>query len=131
MTHGVIGYVIEDAKVVDTMDRDSTVERVMDGIVANVRVVDSANHMEVNGVRSENKSLTDLGKLTRVDAADGGLISRGVANNDCTILVVRRVLIITLELDVAGEKSNFSAHLDRVLIVTSAESLNTSVVLSK
>ena len=113
------------------MDHCSTVECVMDGIVANVRVVDSANHMEVNGVRSENKSLTDLGKLTGVDAADGGLISRRVANNDCTILVVRRVLIVTLELDVAGEKSNFSAHLDRVLIITSAESLNTSVVLSK
>ncbi len=50
MAHGVVGDVVLYAQVVHTVDGHSSVEGVMDGVVAHVRCVHSADHMEVNRV---------------------------------------------------------------------------------
>jgi len=76
VTHSVIGNVVLDTEVVNAVNGDSSVERVMDSVVTHVRLVDSSNHMEMNGVRSKDESLTDHGQLNGVNTALSGLITR-------------------------------------------------------
>ena len=48
----------------------------MDSVVAHVGLVHSADHVEMDGVRSEDKGLANHGQLNRVDTALSGLIAR-------------------------------------------------------
>ena len=88
----------------------------------------SANHMEMNGIRTQNESLTHIEELDAVDSGGCGLIARGVHNDDGAVLVVGRGLRITLVLDVSREKTHLSAHLKEIFIVSS-EILHTCVML--
>ena len=63
VTHSVVSNVVLDTEVVHTVDGDSSVESVMDGVIAHVRVVDSANHVEMNWIRAKNEGLTNIEKL--------------------------------------------------------------------
>jgi len=53
-----------------------------------------------------------------------------VANDDGTILVVRRVLGVATEHNISGQKTNLSSHLDGVFFGSAcSEGLDTSVML--
>mmetsp|Transcript_468 Transcript_468/g.710 ORF Transcript_468/g.710 Transcript_468/m.710 type:complete len:709 (+) Transcript_468:3585-5711(+) len=127
VAHGVIGDVVLDTQVVDTVDGSRAVERVVDGVVAHVGLVHGTNHVEVNRVGAQDESLADHGQLNAINTANSGLIARRVADDNSTVLVVRGVLGVTLELDVTGEKTDLSAHLNRFR----AEGLDASVMLGE
>ena len=50
VAHSVIGDVVLNLQVVNTMDSHSSVEGMVNGVVSHIGVVDSANHMEMNRV---------------------------------------------------------------------------------
>ena len=83
------------------------------------------NHVEMDWVTAQDESLSDVVKLDTIDTSGCSLIARGVHDNDGTILVVCRRLLISLVLHISREKSNFGTHLNEVI----AEVLHTSVVL--
>ncbi len=53
----------------DTVDGHSTVEGVMNGVVADVGRVHRADHVEMDGVRSQDEGLTHCEQLNAVDAS--------------------------------------------------------------
>ena len=55
----------------NTVDGNCAVERVVNGVVSHVGLVHGSNHVEVDGVGSENEGLADCGKLNIVNTADG------------------------------------------------------------
>ena len=69
MAHSVIGNIVLNPQVVDSMDSDCPVEGVMDGIISNIGIVHSAYHMEMNWVRSQDKGLTDIIELDTIDSS--------------------------------------------------------------
>ena len=50
VAHSMVGYVILNAQVVNTVNSDGSVIRVMDCIVPNVRRLNCSNHMEMDRV---------------------------------------------------------------------------------
>jgi len=76
VTHGVVSYIVLHTQVVHAMDGYSTVERMMDGIVAHIRAMHGADHVEMDGVRTEDEGLADKGQLNAVNSASRGLIAR-------------------------------------------------------
>ena len=83
--------------------------------------------MEVDGVRAKDKGLTNMSELNAIDATGCGFITRRVADNDSTILVVGRVHWVASENNVAGQEADLSTHLD----CFGAESLDASVMFSE
>jgi len=87
--------------------------------------------MEMDGVRTENESLANKCELNTINTAGSRLITRRVADNDCTILVVWRMDRVTTVYNITGEKADLSAHLNRVFVCCAfTEGLHTSVMLS-
>jgi len=60
----------------------------MDGISLDKRLMDSTDHMEVNGVSSELESLAYIVKLTVFDDTNTGFITWGVDHDMGTVSVV-------------------------------------------
>jgi len=128
VAHGVVGYVVFNAQVVNAMNSDCPIESVMDSIVPDVGRLYCSNHVEMNRVGAQNESLTDIGKLNTVDSSSSRLVFGRVHDYDSSVLVCFRGLRIALVLDIAGQKTDFSAHFNKV---TSSEFLNTSVMLKE
>lgn len=124
VAHCVICNVVLDAKIVHAMDRHSSVECVMDGVVSYIRRMHCANHMEVDRVASENEGLTNVVKLNVVNTSGGGLIAGRVHDDDSSVLLVWRCLV-TLILDIPRKQANLGSHLDEIV----SEVLNACVVL--
>lgn len=76
MTHGIVGDVVLNREVVDSVQCDSSVVGLMDGITLGVRVVDCSNHMEMNGVTTKLEGLTDVSEFTVFDFTNQRLVSR-------------------------------------------------------
>ena len=85
----MIGNIVLDSEVMDTMDSDCSIECVMNRIVLNVRAVNSSNHMEMNGVATKNEGLANISQLNTINASRSRLITRAMHDYDGTILVIR------------------------------------------
>lgn len=103
MAHSVVRYVVLDFEVVNSVDGDSTVVRLVDGIVAHVGLVHSSNHVEMDWISSQLEGLTDIGELTVLNATDDRFIARRVQHNVSAKLVCGRCLRVTSVLDVASQ----------------------------
>lgn len=123
----MIGNVILDAKVMHAMDGHRTVEGVMDGVVPYIRPMDCTHHVEVDGVSPKDEGLANMSELNAIDAAGCRFITRRVADDNSAILVVRRVLWITSENNVASQEADLSTHLN----CFGTESLDTGVSFSE
>ena len=71
VTHSVVGHIVLHAQVVHAMDGHSSIEGVMDGVVAHVRSVHCADHVEVDGVAAQNEGLATVFQLNAIDPARG------------------------------------------------------------
>lgn len=88
VSHGVIGNIVLHAKVMDSVDGHCPIESVMDSIVPHVGRVYSTDHVEVNWVRAKDEGLANIVKLDTVDSGGRGLITWGVHDDHCTVLVI-------------------------------------------
>ena len=74
MAHGIVRHIVLHLEIVHTVNSHGTVVRLMNGIVAHVRLVHGANHVEMDGVSSELEGLTDVSELDVLNATDDGFI---------------------------------------------------------
>ena len=63
MAHRVVSNVSLNCQIVDSVESACSVVSVMDGIVFNVRLCYSTNHMEVEWISTKLECLTDLCEL--------------------------------------------------------------------
>ena len=66
--HGFEVDVVDAAQVVDAVDRNRTVVRVMDRVIPHVAVSDGANHVEVDAITPNATHLTRVSHLDILDA---------------------------------------------------------------
>jgi len=76
VAHCVVSYIILHAQVMNAVNCDSSVESMMDGVVAHVRRMHSTDHVEMDGIATENESLTHSRELNTIDSSRGSLIAR-------------------------------------------------------
>ncbi len=69
MAHSVIGNIVLNPQVVDSMNSDRPVEGVMDGIVPNIGGMHGTYHMEMDWVRSQDEGLADIIELDTIDSS--------------------------------------------------------------
>jgi hypothetical protein len=72
------GHVVLHAQVVDAVDGDGAVERVVDRVLAHVRVLDGADHVEVDRVAADAPHLPRVAHLDVLDARGERLALRAV-----------------------------------------------------
>jgi hypothetical protein len=87
VAHSVVRHIILHAQIMNSVDGDSSIEGVVDRIIADVRRVHCANHMEMNGVGSEDEGLADVEELNTVNSCSRSLITGRVHNYDRTVLI--------------------------------------------
>jgi len=58
MSHSVVGNIIFNCKIVNSVCCDSSIVGVMNSVTNNIRFIDISNHVEVNWVATELESLT-------------------------------------------------------------------------
>ena len=121
---GVIVNVADDSQVLNTVQSCATVDRVKEDVVHDVGLSHDTVHVEMDWVATGLSELADTLELNVADAADVGVVARGMDQNMSTILVHLGTLV-TLENDISLHKSDFSANLNRVRAV----GLNSSVML--
>ena len=97
-----------------SVERGRSVVRLMDGVLLDVRLLDSSDHVEVNRVAAELERLADVGELAILDTAHDGLIPGRVKHDVGAILVRSRGLRVAPENKISGEQTDLSSHLDRV-----------------
>jgi len=76
MAHSVVRYVVLDLEVVNSVESDGTVVRLVDGIIAHVGLVHSSNHVEMDWISSQLEGLSDICELTVLNATDDRFIAR-------------------------------------------------------
>lgn len=126
MAHGVIGNVLFDSEVVHTVNGDSSVVGLMDGVALNVGLVHGSNHMEMERVSTELESLTDIGKLNVLNATNARLITWGVNHDVGAVFVSVGGFGVTSVHNVSGEETNFGSHLNGIGV----EGLDSSEMLA-
>ena len=87
MTLAMVVDIVLNPQVVHTMDRCTTVKRLMNSIATHVRLGHLANHMVVDGVPSELEGLADVEELHVLDAAYHRLVAWRVQHDCCSVLV--------------------------------------------
>ena len=80
-----------------SVERGRSVVRLMDGVLLDVRLLDSSDHVEVNRVAAELERLADVGELAILDPAHDGLIPGRVKHDVGAILVRSRGLRVAPE----------------------------------
>jgi len=75
VTHRVVRNVVLNGEIVDSVECDSSVVSLMDGVTLSIRVVDCADHMEMNGVTTKLEGLTDIGEFTVFNFTNQRLVS--------------------------------------------------------
>ena len=70
MTHGVEGEIIDDPQVVNSMNGHCSIVSVMDRVMSDIRFVDSANHVEVDGVAAELESLPHISEFNVLNSSN-------------------------------------------------------------
>lgn len=76
MTHGIVSYVVNDLEVVHSMEGHSAIVSLMDGIVASIRLVHCADHVEMDRVATQLESLADIRELDVLNPSNDGLVTR-------------------------------------------------------
>jgi hypothetical protein len=75
VTHGVVRNIVLNGEIVDSVESDGSVVSLMDGITLSIRVVDSPDHMEMNGVTTKLEGLTYIGEFAVFDFTNQRLVS--------------------------------------------------------
>lgn len=70
VTFGVVGNVIHDAEVVNSVNSASSVVGLMNGVSSDVRFVNDANQMEMNRVTTQLEGLANIEKLGVFDSCN-------------------------------------------------------------
>ena len=68
------------AQEVDAMDRDRAVVRVVDGVLAHIRIFDGADHVEVDRIPSHASKLAGIAHFNVLDSCDERLTARAIGN---------------------------------------------------
>lgn len=76
VTKDIVGNVLHNAEVVDSVGRHCTVVGLMNGVTFDVGLVNSTDHVEMNRVPAELESLSDVGKLDVGNTTDCRFITR-------------------------------------------------------
>jgi hypothetical protein len=64
VAHGVIGNIVLNSQVVNSMNSDGSVVSVVNGVIPDVRVVNCSNHVEMDRVSSQLEGLSNLLELS-------------------------------------------------------------------
>lgn len=88
VAHRVIGNIVLDTQVVDSMNGHSSIERVMNSVVSDVTRMHCTDHMEVNRVGAEDEGLAYHVQFDIFNTSGGCLIARRVHDDHSTVLVV-------------------------------------------
>ena len=118
MWYGRVGSlgatVVGDTQVVDAMDGDAAIVRVVHRVGVTVGVAHVANHVEVDRVAAEAEGLAGVPHLDVLDASGERLVPLGVHHDVRAILVELREGRRALHHHVAREQADVRAKLDRV-----------------
>lgn len=125
VSHDVVGHVVLDGQVVNAVQSRSTVVRLVNGVVPNVRFGHCANHMVVDRIATKFERLADIKELAVLDLTDDGFVTRRSHHDMSTVLVERRSFWVASKLDISGEQADLSTHNQRVVTV----GLHSSIVL--
>ena len=125
--HEAVGQartVVLHPKIVDAVDGNRTVERVVDGVATNVTVPNGADHVEVDAVAADAAHLPGVAHFDVLNPRGERLALRAVANaqvllvprveHDVATVLVELRHRVALDDDVTGEDGDVGAHLDRV-----------------
>ena len=75
VTFGVKDKVVEQAKIVGSMNSEGTIEALVDCQPSSVRSMNSPDHVEMNSVPTHFESLTDICHFNVRQPTDRGIIS--------------------------------------------------------
>ena len=120
VAHRLEGDVVDDAQVVDAVDGDGAVVRVVDRVVPRVRVAHVADHVEVERVAPQPEALPHVAALDVLDPPRERLGAGRVHHHVRAVPVELREGARALQHDVAREQADVGAELDRVAAVDAA-----------
>ena len=119
------GDVALHAQVVDAVDRDRAVVRVVDGVSAHVGIPDGADHVEVDWIPSHASKLAGIAHLNVLDSGDERLAVRAIGNalvrarvqHDVHAVLVKLRHCIALEDHVARKDGHVGPKVNRFAAV--------------
>ena len=86
MTHGVVSHIVLYLEIVYSMESNCTIVGLMNGIVASVGLVYSADHVEVDRIPTQTKCLACIPHLDILNMTGETLITFTMHKYLCTIL---------------------------------------------
>ena len=89
MPHNIIDNVISQSQIARTMESESSVEALMDGVSFYVGVMHVTNHMEMDSISAKLECLTHVRELTESKSSCQRVISHRVKEHCCSILLSR------------------------------------------
>lgn len=116
MAHRLVSHVSLQSQIMHAVKGKCSIESVVNGEAARIRLVHRANHVEVHWVAAELERLTHQLKLDVAEATDEGLVAWRVHEDVRAVHVLAGRGAVTLQLDVAGEEADFSAHIEQIAI---------------
>lgn len=95
-----VSNIVHDAHVMSTVQRERSVEALMDGVVSRVRVVHSSDHVEMDRITADLEALTYHVHLNVGDSAYQRVITVRMQEDISTVFIGKRGTRITSEANV-------------------------------
>ena len=128
MALNVVRNVLSYSEVVDTVNSAGSVERLLNSVTLNVRVVNDSDQMEVNRIPTKLEGLPYIEELNVLNPGYQVLHAIGMHHDLGTILILGRGLGISSIEHISGEEADFGTGLDPVG-AGGSEALDARVVL--
>ena len=114
VAHRLVVHVARDLEIVDAVEGRATIVGLVDRVLLDVRLLHSADHVEVDRVPAKHERLANVREFAILDPAHHRLVAWRVKHDMGTVLVGSRGLWVAPIDYVSGEKANFGPHDDRV-----------------